>query len=141
MIEAINARWLVSALQTFHDHSDDCRERIAGVAGFLYGNLIKVYETEYSARQRRRDPEIRHFKNRSVPGLSGFTPGDDILININVIVLEAAKDGGLASRPLLALLEIIAASNTIFQRTDALGEIAPFSDHPTFTLSFRGRVK
>ena len=76
-----------------------------------------------------------------MPGLSGFTPGDDILININVIMLEAAKHGGLASKPLMALLEIIAASNTIFQRTDALHGVAPFSEHPTFTLSFRGRIK
>lgn len=141
MVTSINARWLISALQTFYDHSDEMRERIAGVVGFLYGNLIKVYETEYSARQRNRTPEIRHFKNRSVPGLSGFTPGDDILININVIMLEAAKHGGLASKPLFALLEIIASSNTIFQRTDALHAVAPFSEHPTFTLSFRGRIR
>ena len=141
MISSTNARWLISALQTFYDHSDDIHERTAGVAGFLYGNLIKIYETEYSARRRNRTPEIRHYKNRSVPGLSGFTPGDDILININVIMLEAAKHGGLASKPLMALLEIIAASNTIFQRTDALHGVAPFSEHPTFTLSFRGRIK
>lgn len=141
MIGSINARWLISALQTFHDHSEDGRERMAGVAGFLYGNLIKAYETEHSARHRNRTPELRHYKNRSVPGLSGFTPGDDILININVIMLEAAKSGGLASKPLLALLDIIASSNTIFQRTDALQGVAPFSNHPTFTLSFRGRIK
>lgn len=141
MIRSINARWLISALQTFYDHSDDSRERTAGVSGFLYGNLIKVYETEYSARQRKRTPEIRHYKNRSVPGLSGFKPGDDILININVIVLEAAKNGGLAAKPLMALLEIISSSNTIFYRTDALHGVAPFSEHPTFTLSFRGRIK
>lgn len=141
MIASSNARWLISALQTFYDHSEDDRERRAGLAGFLYGNLIKVYETEFSARQRKRTPEIRHYKNRSVPGLSGFKPGDDILININVIMLEAAKNGGLASKPLMALLEIIASSNTIFQRTDALHGVAPFSEHPSFTLSFRGRAK
>jgi hypothetical protein len=141
MIAAINARWIISALQTFYDHSEDIQERTAGVAGFLYGNLIKVYETEYAARQRKRTPDASHYKNRSVPGLSGFTPGDDILININVIMLEAAKHGGLASKPLMALLEIIASSRTIFQRTDALHAVAPFSEHPTFTLSFRGRIK
>lgn len=134
-------RWLISALQTFYDHGEDAQERIAGSVGFLYGNLIKVYETEYAARRRNKPPELKNYRNKSVPGMSGFKPGDDILININVLVLDAAKSGGLASRPLMALLEVIAESETIFQRTDALREVEPFAQHPTFTLSFRGRMR
>jgi hypothetical protein len=141
MTNELTPRWLISALQTFYDHSDDAHERIAGGVGFLYGNLIKVYETEYAARRRNRLPELKNYKNKSVPGLFSFKPGDDILININILVLDAAKSGGLAAKPLMALLEVIASSETIFQRTDALYGIEPFTQHPSFTMSFQGRIK
>lgn len=139
LIERLSIRWVISALQTFYDHSEVPGERIAGGMGFTYGNLIKVYETEHHARHRRRTPNIDAYKNKSVRGMFGFKPGDDILINLNVLMLDAAKAGGLASTPLLKLLDMIAQSETIFQRTDALVETEPFSDHPNFTLSFEGR--
>jgi hypothetical protein len=140
MIDNLTPRWLISALQTFYDHGDDSGEKLAGIGGFFYGNLIKIYETEHNARRRNRVPQIQNYKNKSVPGMFGFKPGDDILININSMALDVAKNGGLAARPFLALLEAVATSNTIFQRTDALHEIEPFSQHPTFTLSFLGRA-
>lgn len=139
MLARLSIRWLISALQTFYDHSEVAGERVAGGIGFTYGNLIKVYETEHHARRRNRIPEADSYKNKSVPGMFGFKPGDDILINLNVIVLDAAKNGGLASDPLLKLLETVAHGKTIFQRTDSLADVAPFSLHPNFTFSFDGR--
>lgn len=139
MIQSLPVRWLLSALQTFYDHSDDAGEKIAGGIGFTYGNMIKIYETEHNAKSKAATPKVRQYKNKSVPTMFGFKPGDDILININVLVLDAATKGGLAAAPLLRLLEVVADSQTIFQRTDALQRVPEFSDHPSFTLSFDGR--
>ncbi|WP_283179986.1 hypothetical protein [Gemmobacter sp. 24YEA27] len=139
LVENLSARWLISALQTFYDHSEVPEERIAGGLGFTYGNLIKIYETEHHARRRNRPPEAHAFRNKSVPGMFGFSPGDDILINLNVLVLDAAKRGGLAAPALIRLIAAVAAGNTVFQRTDALATVPPFSDHPHFTYSFDGR--
>ncbi|NPD17765.1 hypothetical protein HOY34_21560 [Xinfangfangia sp. D13-10-4-6] len=139
LVERLSVRWLISALQTFYDHSDMPDERIAGGMGFIYGNLIKIYETEHHARRRNRPPEAHAFKNKSVPGMFGFSPGDDILINLNVLMLDAAKRGGIAGAPLMRLIDAVARGNTVFQRTDALASVHPFSEHPRFTLSFEGR--
>ncbi|MBJ2153570.1 hypothetical protein [Paracoccus sp. IB05] len=139
LVERLSVRWLISALQTFYDHSDVPDERSAGGMGFIYGNLIKVYETEHHARRRNRPPEAHAFKNKSVPGMFGFSPGDDILINLNVLMLDAAKRGGLAGAPLIHLMDAVARGDTVFQRTDALASVHPFSEHPRFTFSFDGR--
>lgn len=139
MTEQLSIRWIISSLQTFYDHSDVPGERSAGGLGFVYGNLIKIYETEHHARRRNKAPDPSGFKNKSVHGMFGFKPGDDIMINLNVLMLDAAKSGGRAGKPLLRLMTAIADGNTIFQRTDALAEVEPFSEHPSFTLSFDGR--
>lgn len=140
MAETVSVRWLISALQTFHDHSTLPNERVAGAAGFLYGNMIKIYETEHHALKRDAPPTYKGYKNKSVSSMFGFKPGDDILININAFVLDAAKNGGAAGPALMRLLQVIAESKTIFQRTDALHQVEEFSRHPTFTLSFDGRA-
>ena len=115
---------------------------MAGAAGFLYGNLIKVYETEHNTMRAKRVERTSpaSFKNKAVPELFGFAPGDDVLININAFVYGAAMQGGLASPPLLRLLEIVYQSKAIFSRIDSLGAVEQFAGHPTFTRSFDGRI-
>lgn len=120
MLNALNARWLVSSLQSFADHGRSEAERLAGSAGFLYGNLIKVYESEINSAFRRRK-EIGPFKGAPVKGLFGFQPGHDILRNINIFAMaQADADGGPAGLALMRLMAHIRDGSTIFDRTDAL---------------------
>ncbi len=143
LIENLTGRWIISALQTFHNHGQTEGDRMAGAAGFLYGNLIKIYETERNTMREKPLEKLSPstFRNKTVPELFGFVPGDDVLININAFVYGIAKQGGLASAPLMRLLEIIYQSKSIFSRVDAFSEAAQFADHPTFTRSFEGRSK
>jgi hypothetical protein len=142
LLANLTPRWVVSALQTFFDHGVNEGERLAGLTGFLYGNLIKIYETERNTMRDKLPHNVlpRTFKNLGVPGLFGFVPGDDILININALVYGVATLGGLASAPLLHLLQVIFNSDTIFSRCDALSEVKKFRNHPSYTLSFEGRL-
>jgi hypothetical protein len=137
----LDTRWLISALQTFYDHGQSAGEKAAGGVGFMYGNMIKVYETEFAAITDNVDIQHGKFKNRSFPTMYGFKPGDDILININVLAFDAAVNGGLAKVPLLELLKRSKNANTLFQRIDSLKNSEKYGDHPTYTLSFDGRVK
>lgn len=141
MLEHIDARWLISALQTFYDHPETAGERTAGGMGFMYGNLIKVYETERAAEARGEIRKDAKFRNRSFRGLYGFKPGDDIFANLHVLLYDASLDGGLAGAPLLRFMEMAAENEIIFSRMDALSDTPPFSDHPSYTLSFGGRSK
>ena len=119
MSENMNVRWLISTLQTFADHGRTPQERLAGTAGFLYGNLIKVYESEINSGYRRRK-EIGQFKGAPVRGMFGFQPGNDILRNINSFTLAQADDAGNAGLALIRLMGHIKAGTTIFARTDDL---------------------
>jgi len=137
----LDTRWIISALQTFYDHGQSAGEKAAGGVGFMYGNMIKVYETEFSAITDGKDYQYGKFKNRSFPTMYGFKPGDDILININVMAFDAAINGGLAKAPLLELLKRTKNANTIFQRIDNLSRSEQHGGHPTYTLSFDGRLR
>lgn len=140
LLERLPARWLVSTLQTFYDHPATPGERTAGGVGFMYGNLIKVYETERAA-SRPRPPDSPYPYSpqlRAVEGMGGFKPGDDVLANINVLAYDAALDGGPAGRVLLRLMEIVRDGDTIFRRTDELRHLPAFRDRRLYTLSFDG---
>lgn len=140
LLERLSARWLVSVLQTFYDHGSNAEERIAGAAGFFYGNLMKVYETERAALGpgRRLKPDDYPRSLKSLPGMGGFRPGDDVLANINVLALDAAMNGGMAGPALMRLIQIAQSGTTIFQRTDALRHHSAFRNRRSFTLSFGG---
>lgn len=113
----LSARWLVSTLQTFADHGRTADEIRCGTTGFMYGNLIKVYETEIaSAYSRTGDPQ--QFSGGSIKGLHGFQPGSDILLNINKFAMASTSSASPASEALLRLMAAIRDSTTIFSRTD-----------------------
>lgn len=136
----LSARWLVSALQTFHDHGIGEGERRAGGIGFVYGNLVKIYETERDDATARTpmgggNPHV----NETVPGLGGFMVGGDILLNINLLVYDAALRGGLARRPLLALMREVKESGAIFARIDAIEPGLPIRRQDNFVFAFDGK--
>lgn len=142
LLENLTGRWIISALQTFHDHGLTEGEKLAGAAGFLYGNLIKIYETERNTLNEKPIEKLspRNFKNKTVPEFRSFVPGDDVLININAFVYGTATRGGLARPSLMRLLEIVHQSRAIFSRIDSYRVVDQFAEHPNFTRSFEGRI-
>lgn len=138
MLEHLNPRWCVSTLQTFFDHGRTEAQRTIGGMGFTYGNLIKVYESERSLYDLPDPDPARPLDNRSIRGMWAFTPGDDILWNINLAIMAAAQSDPVAGPVLIRLLEMTARGNTAFQRLDALGEVPPGSARKRFYRSFQG---
>lgn len=119
MTNNLNGRWLISALQTFADHGRSHPEILCGAVGFMYGNLVKVYETEIASAYVRQE-EVGKFRAGSLDGFFAFQPGDDILLNINTFALTAIEDAGPAALPLAKLLSLVRAGSTIFSRTDEI---------------------
>lgn len=119
LADNLNARWLISALQTFADHGRTPRETQCGAVGFMYGNLIKVYESEIASVFHQSEV-IDRYKSGKIRGLFEFQPGDDILLNINTFAYAAARDAGPAGLALSRLLLIVKEGESIFSRTDAV---------------------
>lgn len=119
MAAELSARWLISTLQTFADHGRTPEERLCGTAGFLYGNLVKAYESEINSAYRRRG-QVGRFKGAPVRGMHGFQPGHDILLNINAFTIAQADGAGPAGAALLHLVARVKAGETIFARVDQM---------------------
>lgn len=87
---ALNLRWLVSATDTFADHSRDAETRTLATLVSLLVNTIKIYETERVLADGVPLPlspaKIERVQDELVPlfsGLSCFTVGtDDTLRNM-----------------------------------------------------------
>ena len=130
LCSALNGRWLISSLQTFADHGRFPEEINAGTTGFMYGNLIKIYEAEIASAYTR-NPNVDRFRGGTVDGFFGFQPGDDILLNINTFAVQNASGAGPSGMALMKLLAIVKQSSSIFSRTDAL---AAHSDQPYYSF-------
>jgi hypothetical protein len=135
LADNLNARWLVSALQTFADHGRSPREAQCGAVGYLYGNLIKVYEVEFTSAYDRRS-NVEKYRPGGVQDLFEFQPGDDILVNINSHVFASALDAGPAGLALSRLISMVKDGETIFSRTDAIT-----AEQKRGFLSFSGLIR
>lgn len=117
----LSTRWLISALQTFFDHSPHEGDRVCGGIGFTYGNLIKIYEAERNAEKIETGPDPdRYMKAPSFPGIGGFEVGSDILVNLHRTIYDAVAEAELAGPVLSELLSRAQDANLVFQRLDSL---------------------
>ncbi len=119
MATNLNGRWLISALQTFADHGRNAEEIRCGSVGYVYGSLIKIYECEIASAYDRK-PSTGPFRGGAVPGLFEFQPGDDILFNLNTLVAAQGEHAGPVGYALGSLMAQVKASQSVFERTDAL---------------------
>jgi hypothetical protein len=86
----LNIRWLVSACDTFADHSTNESERALALATTVLANTVKAYETENVMSGHTMvnyDPDlIAKVQQESIPlidGMSCYTVGtDDTLRNM-----------------------------------------------------------
>ena len=120
LLEALSARWLISAADTLVDWSDDPAERQLGFAASLFGNTVKLYETEYHAL------EIRDFAYKNPPrpeervdlfdGLTGFVIGEgDMVRNLAKRGL-AVQDATIGGQILWELFRRMHCNETVFRR-------------------------
>lgn len=90
LIKNLNIRWLVSACDTFADHSSNDIERSFALATTILANTVKVYETENILTNHQKiiyDPDlVDKLQTEAIPlieGMSCFTIGtDDTLRNM-----------------------------------------------------------
>lgn len=119
----LSSKWLISALQTFFDHSPNSADRTCGGVGFTYGNMIKIYEAERNSQGLAGDihPD-RGLKAENFDGLGGFHVGSDILQNLHCVVIDAAETSKIAGPILIEFLRRSKRADIIFHRMDALAE-------------------
>ncbi len=90
LLKNLNIRWLVSACDTFADHSTNESERALALATTVLANTVKAYETENVMSRHTMvnyDPDlISKVQQESIPlidGMSCYTVGtDDTLRNM-----------------------------------------------------------
>lgn len=121
MARNLGPRWSNSSLRTFSDLGrTKGGERLAGAVGFLYGNLIKAYEVELQTLVSGFEvPPAKRFVRPKIENLRAFQPGDDIIRNIKLFVIDKTAER-TAGPALLALMAKIKSGEPIFQRVDDL---------------------
>lgn len=122
LLPLLDNRWLISALQTFHDHGMNEHQRRIGSVGWVYANLIKFAEAERSyCNLRPKETYPGQTINRIGLPHSGATSLDrtDAMLNTNALVYELAFLDPVAGPALEELLVRVRNAYTMFWRMDA----------------------
>lgn len=128
-------RWLISTLQTFFDHGKTEGQRIIGMAGYCYGNMMRIYEGERAIEGHPQDAVYERSEcsdPAAYPGLERYElGGTDLMVNTHGLLLEASLEDRAAGVALQELLRRSKRGRNVFRRLDqsrkALGvEVAGF---------------
>ncbi|MDX2416573.1 MAG: hypothetical protein QNK19_03835 [Xanthomonadales bacterium] len=122
LINELSTRWLISTLQTFLDHGANESQRKVGVAGYFYGNLMKIYEgeraiegLEQDGTYEQPDPQTKS----KFRGLDRYQVGNsDLLLNTNALALEISLEDPTAGIVLQEVLLRVKSSGNVFTRHD-----------------------
>jgi hypothetical protein len=115
----LDLRWLISACDTIVDHVDSAEDVAFATAAILFGNVIKLYETEelicglkgsLSTRPRGAPP-IELFD-----GLKAFNVGSGDMVRNMISRVDRLNSSSLGLRILREIVERMLRSDTIFQR-------------------------
>lgn len=123
LMENLNIRWLVSACDTFADHSPDITERALAIGAALLANTVKAYETENILTHQENvlyDANlVAHLQTKAIPlfeGMSCYTIGTDDTLRNMVWRMEPVASKHIAGRILLAVFHRFSHLNTAFGR-------------------------
>jgi hypothetical protein len=120
--EILNVKWLVSACDTFSDHSPDDAERATALIASSIVKTIKLYETEMLFRFKRLDPLAWPvYKNTLIfDGLYSFNIGyGDVVNNLKRRIKDITRRGTPPALILNELFERICKFNTAYSRLRA----------------------
>jgi hypothetical protein len=119
----LNIRWLVSACDTFADHSPDEKERALAFSVSLMLNTLKLYETERYVTNSTEIPydaeKISYLQNFLVPifeGMSCFTVGTDDTLRNMVWRMKDISRGAVAGEIMQEVFSRLHDCNSVFSR-------------------------
>lgn len=119
LIKALNTKWLVSACDTFTDHSNDDAERATALVAATMVKTIKIYETEMLFRFKRLEPtEWPDYKpTHFFDGLNSFNIGfGDVVSNLKSRIKSFVRRGTPTSLILDELFERVCKFDTAYSR-------------------------
>lgn len=122
LVKEMSVRWLISTLQTFLDHGENEAQRSIGMAGYFYGNMMKIYEGERAIEGLEQDAAYAQVKPNTknrFKGLDRYTVGGtDLMLNTNALALEIALRDEVAGLVLQEFLLRVKTSENVFSRHD-----------------------
>ncbi|MGB0843297.1 MAG: hypothetical protein ACPGVN_00970 [Alphaproteobacteria bacterium] len=123
LINECSTRWLISTLQTFLDHGENEAQRMIGASGYIFANMMKIYEGERAIEGLPQDGTYKHDSPQTpnkFRGLDRFNVGGtDLLLNTNAISLGLAMQDDVAGLIMIELHLRAKASGSVFTRMDA----------------------
>lgn len=119
LVKSLDSRWLVSACDTIIDWWPDRSERALALAGSLFANMIKLYETERWAAEWDLDsvPRYRRVEGRVAlhDGMSAFLIGRGDMI-ANLYRRARSFEGSVSSDIVTELLDRASRHDTVLKR-------------------------
>lgn len=122
LLKNLNIRWLVSACDTFSDHSLDMTERSLALATTLLANTVKAYETENVISRNTVEYDstlVAKVQNEAIPlieGMSCFTIGTDDTLRNMVWRMKEIAPRYIAGRILIEVFQRLNTLPTAFGR-------------------------
>lgn len=115
----LDSRWLVSACDTIIDHFEERDEVATAVAGTLFMNTVKLYETERLVQQPARGFEEVLGADRRVTlfdGMAAFLVGRGDMVRNMLDRVTRGADSPIASPILKELIRRANTHDTVFKR-------------------------
>lgn len=123
LLDKLNIRWLISAVDTFVDHSKDTSLQALSLASICLLNTIKIQETERYITHAdtfeddfKRMEQLKEERVELFDGTSAFTVGtDDTLRNMRWRIDKLAKVN-VAGEILLEIFKRLQEYDTVYKR-------------------------
>lgn len=115
----LNSRWLVSACDTFADYSENEAERMAALAGSLFMNTLKLYETErvVSGETGKKLAPVDSLIPLDLDGMTAFMVGSgNMIFNLLERLKQPFSDQLVPYGILLELIDRAQLSDTVYRR-------------------------
>lgn len=119
MCERLDTRWLISACDTIIDHFEEPDEVATAVAGTLFMNTCKLYETERLTQEKVRDFQEVFRQTPRVAlydGMSAFVVGRGDMVKNLLHRIEKHSNTCIASPILKELIKRANTHDTVFKR-------------------------
>lgn len=123
LLKNINLRWLMSANDTFIDHSKDQTDASLALATSFLVNTVKIYETENIMTRHTNIVYDRNIvsevQKQNIPlfeGMTCFTVGTDDTLRNMVWRIKENKQNTIAARILIEVIERLSRLPTAYGR-------------------------
>jgi hypothetical protein len=126
LLRRLNIRWLVSAADTFADHSSDPVDRAMALSASVLVNTVKAYESEHylcgSGEVVYLPERLAYVQTNLVPlfeGISCYTVGSDDTLRNMVWRIKAQGQDSLSYKIFFEIFKRLSVQKTAFGRMKA----------------------